>query len=233
MKPVIGITMGVSQSPRSENPHSRYHLDRSYVDRVIDAGGVPVLIPPGADADRIAPLLDGLIIPGGNDLDPSLWGDAVHPEVELEYSGRTQTELALLGQVSESVPILGICYGCQLINVMRGGSLHQHMPDHLGHDGHRGDPIQNYRVELDSKLGEMVGGSASGKSWHHQSVDRLGDSLRVTAWHEDGTVEAIEDTSGRWVVAVQWHPERSDVVDSKKIFAAFMAAVNERRQAKS
>lgn len=232
MKPIIGITASAMTSPRNDREFGRFYLERDYVDRVAAAGGAPVLIPPGTDAAAIAPLLDGLVIPGGGDFDAALWGEATHAEAKPEYADRTETEIALFKALNPDTPILGICYGCQFVNIMLGGTLEQHMPDRLGHDGHRGDPVQDYLVEPGTRLARIVGDSARGKSWHHQAVDKLGKDLRVSARHEDGTVEAIESTSGRWFLGLQWHPERTDVEESVKLFDAFLDAVREAKAAR-
>ncbi|MFM9874661.1 MAG: gamma-glutamyl-gamma-aminobutyrate hydrolase family protein [Fimbriimonadaceae bacterium] len=225
MKPIIGITASAMTSPRNNREFGRFYLERDYVDRVVAAGGAPILIPPGTDSASIGPLLDGLVIPGGGDFDASLWGEETHPEANPEYQDRTNTEIELFKSLRAETPILGICYGCQFVNIMQGGTLEQHMPDRLGNDSHRGDPIQDYKVDPGTRLAAIVGESARGKSWHHQAVDRLGEGLQVSARHEDGTIEAIESTSGRWFLGLQWHPERTDVEESVKLFDAFMVAV--------
>lgn len=230
MKPIIGITTSAMTSPRNGREFGRFFLERDYVDRVIAAGGAPIMIPPGADAESIGPILDGLIIPGGNDIDSQLWGEDAHPEVELEYSLRTETEAAVYENLRPDAPVLGICYGCQLVNVLEGGSLTQHLPDVLGHDGHRGDPIQEYRIEPETRLSSILGSTARGKSWHHQAVSRLADGMKISAWHEDGTIEAIESTAGRWFLGLQWHPERTDVEESVILFDAFLAAVKQAKE---
>lgn len=233
MKPIIGITCGTLANPRTGLPHGKFQLNREYVDRVVAAGGAPVVIPPDSDPEAIAPLLDGLVIPGGEDLDPSLWGDSLHPEANLEYRGRTEVERRLVAALNPQAPILGICYGCQLMNVLCGGTLIQHLPDRLGDDRHRGDPIHTYQIDACSRLGGILGQSARGKSWHHQAIDRLGDGLQVVAWHEDGTIEAIESTTERWFIGVQWHPERTEVPETEKLFEAFMNAVRQSKMAES
>lgn len=232
MKPIIGISAATMLSPKSGDPHGRIYIERPYPDRVIAAGGVPILIPPGADFESIGPILDGLIIPGGDDLDAQLWGAENHPSVQNENPERTQTEIGLYKNLRPEVPVLGICYGCQLVNVINGGSLIQHLPDIVGEDYHRGDPVQDYKIEQNTLLAGILGDSAKGKSWHHQAVEKVGENLRVSAWHEDGTVEAIESTAGRWFVGVQWHPERTDHEDSVKLFDAFIKAVIEAKSSR-
>lgn len=233
MKPVIGITVSAMTSPKSGLPNARYYLERDYVDRVVTAGGAPILIPPGTDATVVGPLLDGLLIPGGGDFDAALWGDDTHPEAAPEFGGRTDMEVELYGKLRADAPILGICYGCQFVNIMEGGTLEQHLPDILGHDGHRGDPVQDYRVEPGTRLAGIVGEAARGKSWHHQAVKQLGRGMRVSAWHEDGTIEAIESLEGRWFLGLQWHPERTDVEESTALFKAFVEAVRESKAARA
>ncbi len=233
-KPLIGISLATAQDVKTNTPFRKFVINRDYVERVTNAGGVPILVPPGADSQTIAPLLDGWIIPGGDDLDPALWGADLHEEADLEFAERTRTETDLYRAVNPSMPILGICYGCQLINVLHGGTLHQHIPDQIGHDQHRGDTMQSYDVEPKSRLGGIVGQTATGKSSHHQAVDGLGNGLRVVAKHEDGTIEAIESTDqDRWVIAVQWHPERSDTAASDKLFTAFMDKARQFKEAKT
>lgn len=230
--PIIAITMSAMTSPRNERVNGRYYIERDYVDRVIAAGGAPILIPPGADVASIAPLIDGWVIPGGGDFDSAMWGEELHPESQPEFKERTDTEAELFRSIDPKIPILGICYGCQLVNILQGGTLLQHIPDQLGHDNHRGDPVQDYRVEEGTRLFDIVGGTARGKSWHHQAVNRVGDGLRAVAWHDDGTIEAIESTEGRWFLGLQWHPERTEVNESEKIFEAFIQAVIETKKSK-
>lgn len=222
-RPVIGITTGSRYEPKNSDPFGTVALRREYVDRVREAGGVPVILPPGSDGAALAAVVDGLLMSGGNDLDPALWGDKPHRQNSVEDPRRFELERAIWQYAPRGMPVLGVCYGCQCLNVLHGGSLAQHLPDLLGHDNHSGDSVQTYRVEPGTKLAGAVGGSASGKSNHHQAVGTLGVGLRVSATHEDGTVEAVETADSRWVVGVQWHPERSDAETTTKLFAAFVA----------
>lgn len=127
--------------------------------------------------------------------------------------------------------MLGICYGCQVVNVLRGGSLDQHLPDGLGHDEHTGGTMQKYVVNVDSRLSQSTETAViEGKSYHHQAVGRLGEGLWVTAKSEDGTVEAIEANDRPWLVGVQWHPERTpDDPATQRLFKRFVQAAAEYR----
>lgn len=223
MKPLIGISATPVVEEKASGPQIKYSVRQEYVMRVMEAGGSPIILPPEADPETLAQLLDGWLIPGGDDIDPSLWGESVHPEAKLEDPHRTRMEVHLFKAAHVDMPILGICYGCQFINVMQGGSLHQHLPDVLGEDRHRGDAWQSYNVVPGTILADVVGGlHAEGKSSHHQAVNHLGHDLIVTAHHEDGTIEGLQGTCRPWLVGVQWHPERSEAEATPKIFAAFI-----------
>ena len=129
MKPVIGIVSDVFHDPENARTHGKLYLNYNYVQAVADAGGTPLLIPPQADPQDVLPLLDGLMIPGGKDIDASNWGEANHPEVETIAPERFELEQRLYKAADPNLPIFGICYGCQWLNVVRGGSLIQHIPD--------------------------------------------------------------------------------------------------------
>lgn len=212
-RPLIGITTyaqdaswGVWNLPAALIP-----LD--YVDAVERAGGRPVLIPPSEDGvEETLDVLDGIVFSGGADLDPASYGADPHPETDEPQAQRDAGELALLTAALErDMPTLAICRGFQLLNVVRGGDLVQHLPETLGHDDHMLQPgtFSEHPVEVKkgSKLASIVGGSSAVTSHHHQSVGRLGDGLVETAWADDGTIEGAEDPSRRFAVGVQWHPE--------------------------
>lgn len=226
MKPIIAITTAVGDNPTTGETAERLYLSRKYVDCVARAGGVPILVPVGTDLDQLKSIVDGWLIPGGDDIDPANWQEELHPKSRLEPVDRFQMERAFLNKVDPSMPILGICYGCQFLNVSRQGSLIQHIPDVVGHDEHTGGTMQEYSVEPASRLKSVVGADkVKGKSYHHQAVGLVGRNLKVVAKSEDGTIEAIEDDSGRWVLGVQWHPERTpDDPETQAIFKAFVEA---------
>jgi gamma-glutamyl-gamma-aminobutyrate hydrolase PuuD len=216
MKPLIGITTyaqdaawGVWKLPAALIP-----LD--YVDAVERAGGRPVLIPPSAEGvEETLDALDGIVFSGGADVDPALYGAEAHPETDAPQERRDAGELALLRAALErDLPTLAVCRGVQLLNVVRGGDLVQHLPERVGHERHRQVPgtFVEHRVEVQagSRLQAVVGPEPRVTSHHHQSLGRMGDGLVETAWAEDGTVEAVEDPTKRFLLGVQWHPEAGE-----------------------
>lgn len=225
MKPLIGITVDVKREPANVRTGGRLTLNWNYAEAVAKAGGVPLLIPPQADAEALAKVLHGWLIPGGLDIDAAEFGEQNHPTVEPIARDRYDGERRILSILTPETPIFGICYGCQFLNVARGGSLIQHLPDVVGHEEDRTGTLQSYEVEPDSLLAAALGtAKAEGKSYHHQAVGRLGTALRVTARNADGTVEALEAEDRPWVVGVQWHPERSpDDAPTQRLFETFIA----------
>ena len=204
----------------------------SYPDQILDAGGVPVVLPPAPECARaVVERLDGLVLTGGPDLDPARYGAEPHPRADVPRGDRDEAELALLEAATvRGLPVLGICRGIQLVNVARGGTLHQHLPDVVGHEGHAPVP-RSYgrhavRIDGHSRLADaMGGGPAVVPTHHHQGIDHLGRDLVATAWAEDGTIEAVEDPGHHFLLAVQWHPE---VGDDPSLFRAFLAAAHRR-----
>lgn len=211
-------------------------LARSYVDAVHRAGGLALMLPPDpalAEApDEALDVLDGLILAGGADVDPASYGAAPHPETGPTRPDRDAVELALAARALErDVPLLGICRGMQLMNVARGGTLVQHLPDDVGHGDHRRTPGSWDGADHDVRLAEgSLAARAAGearhgtKSHHHQGIARLGEGLVETGWSVlDELPEAIEAPGRRYALGVQWHPEadgRSRVVASLVAAAA-------------
>ena len=225
--PVIGITTYAPDSNR------HLTLPYEYVEAVRAAGGEPLLLPPGATAEAILPLLDGLLLSGGGDLDSVWYGQVPHRSTYLVSRQRDTSELSLVKAALEAdAPVLGVCRGCQVLNVALGGSLHQHLPDVVGERvQHRLPPREptSHPVGLlpESRLAEILGpGPNTPASWHHQGIDRLGNGLRVVATAPDDTVEAVEATEPTWVIAVQWHPELTAAQDPQRqrLFRAFVRA---------
>ena len=205
-------------------------VPRSYLEQVHRAGGVPVIMAPDPvateDPDVLLDLVDGLIVPGGADVDPAHYGAERHPRTETAFEERDAFELALTRRaLDRALPFLGVCRGMQLLNVARGGTLLQHLPDELGHAEHRrtvgsfDDADHDVRLVPGSLAHRAAGEALHGtKSHHHQGVDRLGEGIVASGWSVlDDLVEAIELPEQRFALGVQWHPEvdpRSRVVRS-------------------
>ncbi len=215
-------------------------LPRRYTDMVTAAGAVPVLLPPTAGVAEVLPRLDGLVLSGGGDIDPALYGAAVHPQCGPANADRDRAEIELcLAALATGLPLLGICRGLQVLNVALGGTLHQHLPDIVGHDGHSpeaaGHGTHKVSVAPGTRLASILRTSeAAVPTHHHQAVDRLGAGLIATAWTDDGVIEAAELTpvadnpAGQaepFVIAVQWHPEAGD---DPSLFAALVTAASDR-----
>jgi putative glutamine amidotransferase len=201
-----------------------------YIDAVELSGAVAVLVPPqkldSESAKTILAGLDGLIVTGGRDVDPSRYGQSPEPLTDKPDTLRDQTEIILLESAIEiNLPFLGICRGAQLLNVARGGSLIQHLPDVVGTKKYQiSEGVFNpvaVKVTKDSKLGKIVGEEVpNAMMYHHQAVDQVGDGLVVTATSEDGVVEALEFAGNKFGIAVQWHPEQD--LEDLRIFQAFI-----------
>jgi putative glutamine amidotransferase len=227
VRPVIGITTYHETLRFRQWEIPAAVLPRAYSRALFAAGGQPVLLPalPGHD-NRLEPL-DGLMLSGGGDVSPACYGKRVAGETLLDPSGeRDRAELELIeGALHMQLPVLGICRGLQLINVARGGTLVSHLPDVVGHDGHKETPgvFSEHIVETvaGSRTREVLGERAEVKSHHHQAIDTLGRGIRVSGRADDGTIEAIELPDSRFALAVQWHPEAGDDVS---LFAALVEA---------
>jgi putative glutamine amidotransferase len=237
-RPRIGVTMDVGVLDEGRKV---WELPADYARAVTDAGGLPMLLPPTEDADVRAELIasvDGLLIPGGNDLDPSLYGQAPHPKTKLTDRERQAFDLAML-KLAEArrMPILGICLGCQVMNVARGGTLHQHLPDvpakeQLLKHSRAGDRSNAHGVRVDegTLLARVVGETVDCNSRHHQAIDRVGNGLVVSARAPDGVVEAVEDPSYPFWMAVQWHPENLAGSPHARLFEGLVKAAAAFRQ---
>jgi gamma-glutamyl-gamma-aminobutyrate hydrolase PuuD len=236
MRPVIGIT-SYAQDARWGVWHVPAALvPLAYVKAVESAGGRAVLIPPSEEGiDETLDALDAVIFSGGADVDPELYGAEPHPETDVPHSHRDAGELALLHAALErDMPTLAICRGFQLLNVARGGDLIQHLPEEVGDGVHKDVPgeFTHHPVEVkpDTRLATIIGEETRVTSHHHQAVGRLGEGLVECAWADDGTLEALEDPSRRFVVGVQWHPEAGE---DKALFEALVAEAREYRAARA
>jgi putative glutamine amidotransferase len=238
-RPVIGICTAVERARWSVWDQDAFLLARSYVRAIQAAGGLVVMIPPDPEIrdepDEVLDLLDGLILAGGADIEPSAYGAEAHPETKGTVPERDDFEIVLARRAMErDLPLLGICRGMQLMNVARGGTLEQHLPDSHGHHDHRralgsfDDADHDVRL-ADGSLAHRAAGETvhATKSHHHQGIGQVGDGFQVTGWAVmDELPEALEDPSLHFALGVQWHPE----ADETSRFVA--ALVDEAAQAR-
>ncbi|HEU5277625.1 MAG TPA: gamma-glutamyl-gamma-aminobutyrate hydrolase family protein [Gaiellaceae bacterium] len=236
MRPLIGITTYVTPARWSYWELEAALIPHDYVRAVEQAGGRPLLVPPSEEGvQETLDAVDGLIFSGGSDLDPEHYGAEAHPETFGVHPERDRAELDLLNAaLDRDMPVLGICRGIQVLNVARGGDLHQHLPEIVGHEGHKHDPPgvfsdHDVEIEPDTKLADILGVRHAVKSHHHQGLDSVGEGLRVSAHAEDGSVEAIEDPRRRFALGVLWHPEAGD---DMKLFEALVEQARDFRRAR-
>ena len=223
-RPLIGITSYAQPARWGSWELPAALVPLFYVESVELAGGRALVVPPSTDAvDETLDVLDGVVFSGGIDIDPSAYGAERHPETDPAQERRDAGELALLERALErDMPTLAICRGFELLNVIRGGDLVQHLPDVVGHEGHRAvaGEFSRHAVRVDpSSRIERVSGEV--KSHHHQGLGKIGDGLREVAWAEDGVVEALEDPDKPFVVGVLWHPEAGE---DQRLFEQLVAA---------
>ncbi|MCY3833876.1 MAG: gamma-glutamyl-gamma-aminobutyrate hydrolase family protein [Chloroflexi bacterium] len=239
-KPVIGITTGGRSEGyiRSRHYAEFYSAPAPYVDAVRRAGGLPLLIPPGENEwGETLPLLDGVIVSGGTDIDPAHYGgDRRNPHVLPADAERDHSELSLVRQLLDEgeTPLLCICRGLQVLNVAAGGTLHEHIPDIRDEDIHRNEAglwaMQEVRARGDSLIAEVMGATElRTSSGHHQAVKDVATGLCVAAWAADGIIEALECPGHAWLIAVQWHPEVTAARDPSQQ-ALFDALVEKARE---
>ncbi len=237
MRPRIGLT--AYWRPASFGPWTDYPaclVPQSYVRHLTTAGALPLMIPPtpemAEDPGEMLDLLDGVVLVGGDDLDPALYGAAPDERTDPPNRLRDAAELAVLrGALERDLPVLGICRGFQLLNVAYGGDLVQHLDDQIDGDVHRramGEWVWHDVRVGGGRLGEIIPEGARIPSHHHQGVGRLGDGLAVTAFADDGTIEAIEDPDRAFCLGLLWHPEEEGVEHGERLFRAFVAAARER-----
>lgn len=213
-RPLIGMNMDVSSGA---GLRTKYALNAGYADSIWDAGGMPVPIPCVAACacpDEFWERLDGFLFIGGTDYPPETYGESPHPELDPLHEARVAADLALAQRVlSDSMPLLGICGGQQLLSIVRGGKLVQHVDAPEIHAEHPDTGLDRYheiRIEEGRILVSLFGtGTIRTNSAHHQAVRRdcPGQGLKVVAYSADGVVEAIESADERFVLGVQWHPE--------------------------
>jgi len=236
-RPVIGI----SAYPRAVDVvpvRTRLHtISSAYVDALVRAGAVPVVLPvlaPALASDALA-RLDGLVLPGGGDVDPARYREVAAPETAGIDAERDAWELACASTALEAgLPLLAICRGAQVLNVALGGSLVQHVPGATGvsHScsAHHAEPVHPVQLARSSRLAERLGVTELGtNSLHHQSVGHPGDGVVPTAWAPDGTIEGFDVEGHPEVAAVQWHPElMPDDPVQQRLFSDFVTSASQR-----
>ena len=242
MKPLIGITCNFSHDDEPGMtthyglPGQEWHmLADEYVRAIENAGGIPVMLPIYQSENAMLEALDhldGVLISGGNDVDPSLYGEFITKEVGAIVPERDAQDIALTRAVISKTtkPLLGICRGIQIMNVAMGGTLHQD----LGKAGYKDHfvgccpithPVHKVRLTAASLIADIIGSDMLAvNSFHHQAVNRVAEGFTVTATAEDGTIEAMEIVGARMVLATQWHPEMMFTCkENQKIFNRFVA----------
>lgn len=217
-RPTIGVTPDFDKG---------YRLNPDYVEAVRRAGARPLILPLASGGGKALDGIDGLLITGGNDINPRRWGERRHRKTTLLDPAHEGSNFRLLAEAERrDLPVLAICLGCQLVNVARGGSLIQHLADLSGVNAAHRKGSGTHGVTVQGRLAAILGvHRAKVNSSHHQAVCAVGRRLDVVARADDGQIEALEDPSRRFLVAVQWHPERmaGDAVQ-ERLFAAFVAA---------
>ncbi|MFM2153374.1 MAG: hypothetical protein RL199_1809 [Pseudomonadota bacterium] len=237
-RPLVGVTPddGFSVARPGRPAAARYELKKAYTEAVLRGGGVPLVLPYADEAAVVEAYLDtidGLLVTGGAfDVDPSLYGAERRDGLGEVKPGRGTFEHRLLsGALARGLPVLGICGGMQLLNVVAGGTLFQDLgrdrPGSLEHEQPHDPalPAHDVRVEASSMLARVCGAlRLPANTTHHQAVDRVGAGLVASGWTEDGVIEAIESVDAAWRVGVQWHPELLDDGHADRLYAAFVEA---------
>jgi putative glutamine amidotransferase len=228
-KPIIGITLDLASDSEKYSYAKRpwYALRRCYSSMVAKAGGVPIFLPYDADINQFLDIIDGLVIPGGDeDVNPKFYGQKILSDKVKVNDQRASFELALVKEaMRRDMPILGICNGLQVLNVVCGGTLIQHIPDsHRGNINHeqpppKDIPTHNVIIKENTLLANMSPSlEVQVNSTHHQAIDELGEGLIISARAPDGIIEAVESTKHRFVVGVQWHSEYHNADLDLKLF---------------
>lgn len=235
-RPILGLTTYLQRAQTGVWDVSASFLPAIYVEGVTRAGGIATLLPPQpvdqSIAERVLDGLDALVITGGRDVDPASYGQAPHSATDEPALDRDAWEFALVrGALARHMPVLGICRGAQVLNVVLGGTLHQHLPDVVGHRQHQlGKAVfstSTIRTVPGTRLAALIGESTDAQCYHHQAIAELGAGLMASAWDSDGVIEGVELVSGgseadRFVLAVQWHPEER--LDDLRLFAGVVQA---------
>lgn len=232
-RPLVGLTTYGERAQMLAWDTEFAMLQRTYVDAMFRAGGQPVLLPPVPDgAARLVGTIDALVVTGGADIEPSAYGEEQHEETIGTRPERDAWELALVRHaIDAGMPLFGVCRGMQVLNVALGGTLVQHLPDTVGHEGHR--PVigvfgpTHVTLKDGSAAAALLGAEHDVQCHHHQAVATVAPALDVVGWADDGTVEAVELPSARFALGVQWHPEEdsSDI----RLFEGLVNSAGARR----
>jgi len=236
-RPLVGLTTYRERAKTLVWDTEFALLHNVYVDAVARAGGIPVLLPPQEHgADEVIARLDALVLSGGSDVAPERYHQPADPRTTVVRPWRDDWELRLLDRaLAADLPVLGVCRGAQVLNVALGGSLDQHIPDTVGHQGHCPAPgvFGETRVTLrpGSALAGVLGQETVVACYHHQAIDKVAPGLEVAGTSDDGIVEAVELAGRPFVLGVQWHPEQhgADV----RLFAALVAAAVKQKSEES
>ena len=233
-RPLIGLTAYAQQVTYGSNEQVVGMLPMSYVRAVHATGGRAVLITPDDPGTDVLESLDGIVFAGGGDVDPSNWGAEPHPLTDPDPFRDTSELMLMRAALETDLPVLGICRGLQLMAVATGGSLHQHLPDLVGHDRHRAaagtDPLAvdssafgRHDVVLTpgSAARSLLGPRLTVNSFHHQAIDDPGTFTVTGRCPEDRVAEIVEDPDRPFALGVQWHPERTGDL---RVFAALVEA---------
>jgi putative glutamine amidotransferase len=229
-RPVIGISAYRERAAWGVWDQPAVLIPATYVDKVVAAGGLPVVLPPVVESDpQVLEFLDGLVLAGGADLNPDLYGETPHIETAGWRDDRDGGELAILdGALERDLPVLGICRGLQIMTVHAGGRLEQHLPEVIGHHQHRPAPgvfgVHPVTLVDGSVAHSVLGYATTVKSYHHQGVADAG-SLAVVGHADDGSIEAVEVPGRRFALGVLWHPEAGD---DPRLFEALVSAASAR-----
>jgi putative glutamine amidotransferase len=245
-RPQIGISLTLDDRERWREGRAYHYIDRSYADAISSAGGIALQLPIQTDPAALVDSLDGLLLPGGGDFpadgdSPDEMSDEMPDEMpdervlDLVSPEQLAFDEALFEAASNrAIPILGICYGMQLMARMRKGVLDTHLPSQRPDvDCHKLPPDARHpiRIEPDSQLASIIGSETSEvNSLHQQAVRRVGPMHRAVAHSSDGVIEAIEGSStrsGTWEIGVQWHPEKMAEISGRRLFHAFVEACRE------
>lgn len=232
MRPVVGIAQCLDDRGRWRPGRDYLYIDLSYARAVEAAGGIPIHLPMQSDPQALLARIDALILPGGDDLPP----DSPYPEdVEFDLAPLSQREFdakLLAGALTRGLPLLGICYGMQLLALHHGGTLHHHLPHDLPDAGEHRLPEADGRHAISLESGTRTAAAIGGRharvnSLHHQAVSTPGERLRVSARAADGVIEAIEATGDTFAIGVQWHPEKLAGAESGGLFEALVSAARD------